>query len=106
MDNANVMRGAERVRNLDQDAAGLLNGQLATTCEPGAKRLAVDEGHHEIHDAVGSLTHRVNRNDMGMREPGRRLRLAQEAEPDLLPKRELRRENLDRHFALEPFVAR
>ena len=47
----------------------------------------------------------MDRHDVRVGEAGRGFRFAQKSDADLLAKRELGRQDLDRHRALEPFVA-
>src|SRR2546430_12024107 len=105
MDDPKRVRGPERVGGLLHDAARLVRGQPAAPLELGAERLAVHVGHHEVDQPVRALADRVDRHDMRVRQPRRRLGLAHKAEPDLLPERELRREYLDGDLALKQLDA-
>ena len=72
-------------------------------------RAATDSPSTIPHDEIDqplALADRVDRDDVGMREPGRRLRLAGESLADVLLEGELGRQHLDGHPALQPFVAR
>jgi hypothetical protein len=104
VDDADRVRGAQGVRGLDHDAADLFGGQVAAALEALRDGLAVHVRHHEIDEPVGALADRVDRHDVRMRQARRRLRLAQEPQADLLPERELRRQDLDGHAALEALI--
>ena len=99
------MGGAERVRGFLHDPSGFFNRELSATPEPGRDRLAIYVSHDEVHQPL-ALTDRVNRDDVRVGQPGCGLSLASESLPDVLLKRELRGQHLDRHAPLETLVAR
>ena len=104
VNDAESVRGAERVGGFHEDAARFLRGQASPALQPLGQRLTVDEGHHEVDEAVRAFTHRVDRHDVRVRYPRGRLRFAQEADPDLLPEGQLGRQHFDGHLPLEPLV--
>src|SRR5437870_12315002 len=106
MDDADRVRGAQRVGGLDHDAARLLRRQPATALEPGRERLPVDVRHHEVDEAVRPFADAVDRDNVRVGQPGGGLRLAQEPDADLLAEGELRREHLDGHLAFQALVSR
>src|SRR5437870_10731450 len=106
MDDADRVRGAQRVGGLDHDAARLLRRQPATALEPGRERLPVDIRHHEVDEAVRTFADAMNRHDVRVGELSGGLRLAQEPDADLLAEGELGREHLDGHLALQALVPR
>ena len=77
------MGGAERVRGLPHDAADLVDRQLPFPADAGGDRLTVHVSHHEV-DQPHPLADRMDRDDVRMAQPRRRLRLAGEALPDIL----------------------
>jgi hypothetical protein len=87
------------------DAAGFFHRQLPAPANPRSDRLAVHIPHHEIHQPL-ALTDGVNRNDVGVGEPGGGLRLAGKAFPNVLLKGKLWWKHLDGDPALKPLVAR
>jgi len=97
--------GSQRVGRLQHDAARLVRRQLAAALELRPERLAVHIRHHEVDQPVGPLADGMDRHDMGVRQPRRRLGLAQEAQPDLLAEREIRRQHFDGDLALQALVA-
>ena len=72
--------------------------------EPATEGLALDQAHHKVDDAR-ALTHVMDRDDMGMRQPGGRLCLSGESLADFLLEGQLRREHLDGDATMEPFIA-
>src|SRR2546429_3504873 len=90
-----AVRVRERARHLRRDAQRVLLGQLLLALEPVAQRFALDVRHDVIEEAGGG-TRVVQRQDVGVLQPGRNLDLAQEplgAEG----RRQLRVQDLDRH---------
>src|SRR5574342_121256 len=96
VDDAERMGGAERIRRFHEDASRLFGRQPAPAFETRRKWLAIDERHDEIDQPVWPLADTVNRDDMRMSQPRGRLRFAQKTQPHLLPKSQLRRQDLDR----------
>jgi len=105
VDDPERVRGSQRVGGLLHDPSRLVGWQPAASLEFRAKRLAVHVGHHEVDEPVRALPDGVDRHDMRVRQPRRRLGLAHEAQPDLLPEGELRREHFDGDLALQALVA-
>src|SRR5256884_6933105 len=90
-----AVRVRQRARHLRRDAQRVLLGQLLLAREPVAQRFALDVRHDIIEEAGGG-TRVVQRQDVGVLQPGRNLDLAQEplgAEG----RRQLRVQDLDRH---------
>ena len=85
------------------DPAGLLHRELAPPPDPAGHRLPVHVAHDEVDQAV-AFADGMDRNDVGMAQLGRGLRLAGEPLADVLLERQLRRQHLDRDPALEPLV--
>ena len=79
-------------------------GSLPRRRMRAADRLAVHVAHDEVDQPL-ALADRVDRDDVGMGQPRRRLGLAGEPLADVLLEGELGREDLDRDAALEPLVA-
>jgi hypothetical protein len=78
MDQAAAVRVVECVGDLTGDADGLVDRQLMLAVHPRAKRLAFDEGHDVIEQAV-DVPRVVKRQDVRMRQLGRDLDLPAEA---------------------------
>ena len=78
--------------------------QPAPPPDPARQRLAVHVAHDEVHQPL-ALADGVDRDDVGMGQPGGGLRLAGEALADVLLEGELGRQHLDGDPALEPLVA-
>ena len=95
----------ERPRHLAHDLGHLPGGKAPEPTDLVAERLARDVSHHEEHEAVGLLD-RVDRNDVGVGEPGRGAGLAQEARAAVRHGGQRRREELDGHEPVEGEVAR
>ena len=104
VDDRHRMGGAEGVGRLHHDAARFFDRKPAPAADPGRHRLAVHVAHDEVHQTL-ALADAVNRDDMGMGEPGGRLRFAGEPLADILLESELGRQHLDGDPALEPLVA-
>ena len=80
-------------------------GRRGVVRETLRERFALDEPHRKKHDAV-EFVHRENRDDVRMRKLRGHLRLAQEPRLHIRAKGELRRQHLERHFAVQAHVAR
>ena len=104
VDDAERVRRAERIGRLEHDAARLLRGQPAAPLQLRRHRLAVHVRHDEVDEPVGPFAHRMDRHDVGVGQPRRGLRLAQEPDADLLAKGKLGRQDLDRHLTLQALV--
>ncbi len=105
MDDSERVRGSQRVGGLLHDPSRLLRRQPTAPLELRAQRFAVHKGHHEVDQPVRAFPDGVDRHDMRVGQPRRRLGLAHEAQPDLLSEREFRREHFDGHLALQTLVA-
>ena len=79
-------------------------GSWSPPADPGGHRLAVHVSHDEIHQPL-ALADGVNRDDVGMGQPGGGLGLPGEPLPDVLLKGKLGRKHLDGHPALKPLVS-
>ena len=79
-------------------------GSWSLPADPGGHRFAVHVSHDEVDQPL-PLADGVDRDDVGMGQPRRRLRLAGEALPDVLLEGELGRKHLDGHPPLQPLVA-
>ncbi len=95
----------ERVSDFAQHRAHRRERQPRFAREALRERLALDESHREEHHAV-DLVHRVDRDDVRVRELRGHLGLAQEARLDLRAERELGGQDLQRHLAVQAHVAR
>src|SRR6266567_1108772 len=69
---------AQGVRDLPGDLYGLLERELPLPLQSLAQRVALDIGHYVVQEALGSAGV-VQRQDVGVGEPGRDFDLAQEA---------------------------
>ena len=103
MDDPVRVREGERVGHLAQHAAHEGYRRTRLAAQALRQALAVDEAHDEEHQPV-ALVHRVDGDDVGMAELGRRLRFAQEARADLLAIGELRRQHLEGDAAAQAHV--
>ncbi len=81
VDDALAMRIVERIEHLRHDANDVGNGEPLVRLEILLELAALDELHGDEPDAV-VLAEIVDRNDVGMAEPSRRLGLAAEARND------------------------
>ena len=88
----------ERVGDFARDLQCLVERQLLLPVEPVAQRFALDEGHDEVDEAVG-LARIVQRQDVGMMQPGGDVDLEQKP---LRPhrRRQLGTQHLHRHVAM------
>ena len=80
-------------------------GQGTARAEPLAERLALHVAHDE-EDEAARLADAMDRDDVRVREAGRRARLAQEPLARRVGAREVRRQHLDGDVAVELHVAR
>jgi hypothetical protein len=53
MDHARLVRGVQSAGHGHRDAHGLVDGKLLFASDAVAQRLALDERHHVVQDAVG-----------------------------------------------------
>ena len=99
------MGGVERVGDLvaDVDRPGRLERRLRV--DEVAQRAALDVPHHEVELPV-ALAGVVDRDDVRVLERRRELGLREEAHAEPLVVRDLGREELDRHRALQAWVVR
>jgi hypothetical protein len=101
---AGPVRRREAVRNLHRNRNRALGGDAAAR-QRVAHRLAAKQ----LGDEVGNAVFRadvMNGKNIGMVQRRRRTRFLLEATHAVGITRHLRRQHLDRHFALEPRVAR
>ena len=78
VDQAVVVRMAQRARHLPGKPQRLVQRQLTLACEAGTQRFPLDVGHH-IEEVVAGRAGVEERNDVRMIQPGRDLDLAQES---------------------------
>lgn len=99
------VRVSQRPRDLLEQLRRFARRQRSAGAHPLGQRFALDVRHHE-EDEVADLLDGIDGDDVGVGEPGRGLRLAQEP----LPERGLRRhglwQELDRHRPVERDVTR
>ena len=95
---------AERARHLAGDAQGVLERQRALALEPVPQRFPFDVGHHVV-EGPARLTRIVQRQDVGVGEPGGQLDFPEEP---LGAERggDLGAEHLDGDGAAVPEIAR
>ena len=99
------VRGDERVGDLLDPAQRGRERRRAVLAQHVGQRAALDELHHE--DVVAVVLDDVEqRDDVGVTDRRRRLRLAQHPRAPLGIVRELGRQHLERDVAIEPLVAR
>ena len=77
MDHVVLVSERQRRGDLAGDADRVLDRELLLALEPVAQRLALHVRHHEIEQSVG-VARVVEREDVGMLEPGDRLDLMEE----------------------------
>jgi hypothetical protein len=104
VDDAALVRRGEPGGDLRRDLHGLARRRRSAV-QALAQRLAEEE-LHDRERLVALPADVVDGEDVGMREGGDRLRLALEAGERVGARREMRRQHLERHVALEPRVAR
>ncbi len=94
----------QRIGHLARELERLVHRELRLAIQAIPQRLALDVRHHVVEE-TGGLTRVVQRQDMRVAEVGRHLDLAQEA---LGPEHvgQLGTQDLERHRAVMPFVAR
>src|ERR1051326_4048631 len=85
---------------------GFFGWQSLGALETRRDRFTVHVSHDEIDERVGSLTDRVNRHDVRMRETRGGFGFTQKAYADFFPERQLGRQHLHRDAPLQPLVAR
>ena len=78
MNNPGTMRIVERIGYIAGNPHGLIDGQLCLAIEPGAQRLAIDEGHHVVEEPIGRATVEQRQN-LRMLQRRRRRNLLHEA---------------------------
>jgi len=105
VDDAALVRVREGARHLDQDLTDLGRRERAARGQHGRQRLTAQELHDEIDHPAG-LADAIDRDDAGVFELGGRTRFALEPLDELLVEREGERQDLDRHVALQLFLAR
>ena len=74
-----LVRVVERAGGLAGDAERVVHWELALAAEPVPERLALDERHGEPERGAAASPGVVDRQDVGMLEPGGELDLALEA---------------------------
>ncbi len=105
MDHAGLVGVVERVGRLDHDAPCLRNREAPLPVEYRAKRLPAHPWHDEIRQRL-TFPHRVDRHEVGVPELRHRLRLALEPFQQYRGGMQVVSQRLDRHFAIQPDVAR
>ena len=103
VDDAAHVRGAERARDLADDAERVLDAERAAA-HAGVERLAVEHLHDEVGAAVGVGAEVEDLHDAGVGDRGRGARLVEEAGDDVGAARVLRVEHLDRDPAWQQQV--
>ena len=99
-----LVRGFKGFRDLRRDGQRFVNGDRATR-NPLRQVLALHEFHHEGVN-VTRLFEPVNDRDVGMIQRGEGLGFTLEASETVGVMREFLGEDLDRHVAIQPGVAR
>ena len=103
MDHAQPMRVAERRQDLRQDAHRVRRPEALVLFEVLLELAPLDQLHRDVPDA-GIFAEVVDRDDIGMRQPARGLRLAAKAREDLrrvAPGQLIRANGLERDDALD-----
>src|ERR1043165_5695308 len=95
-----------RASSAGRGVPGPCGGPRGCPAPPRRERFTGHVGHDEIDEPVGSLTDRVNRHDVRMRETRGGFGFTQKAYTDFFPERQLRRQHLHRDAPLQPLVAR
>ncbi len=103
MDDADLVRGLQRLGDLAREGQGLVEGNGAAG-DPLREMLALDQLHHQRARAAG-LLQAEDLRDVRMIEGGQRLRLALEAHQAIGVRRERLGRHLQRHVAIELRVA-
>ncbi|KPK01131.1 MAG: hypothetical protein AMS20_14190, partial [Gemmatimonas sp. SG8_28] len=105
VDHAADVRVRQRPRHLLDDPRDLRGGERAVPPHARAERLAVHE-RHDVEHEVAALLDRVDLHHVRVGEAGRGPRLTEKPLPDGGVRRQLGREQLDRHRPVERHVAR
>ena len=104
MDDATLVSVGQGIADVAHDLARLVRGEHAALVQSLGEIVATDVRHDE-EDQAGLLVNGVDRDDIGMRQLRRRLRLPEKARLDLASEGELGRQQLDCNRALETPVA-
>ncbi len=105
MDHAALVRVGKRPRHFLHQLRRQPGRQRPRALYALAQRLAVHEAHHEEHQ-VAPLLDGVNRDDVGVGEPGGGARLLEEAVAEFEARREVARQQFDGDQAVQRHVAR
>ena len=105
MDHATGVRIRQRIGHFIQPPPHIGHRKRPSLLQLRSEIVALNAGHHEEHE-IAHLVHGINRDDVGMTQLGRSLRLPQKPRPDVATERQLRRQHLDRHEPLETLIAR
>jgi transcriptional regulator with AAA-type ATPase domain len=97
VDQASVVRGGQAAAGLDEAVADLAPAARRGG-EPRTQRAAIDQLHRQVDPAVGHAG-LVHRDDVGMRQPRHRLRLADQL--GIAGRRSTRAQHLERELAIE-----
>ena len=100
-----MMGVSESVTDLSQNPAYFDRRYRPVLLQTLAKVVALDVRHHEV-DEIVLLFDGVDRDDVRMIQLRGCLGFAEEPLPDVRPKAQLGRQDLDRDLPLETFVAR
>ena len=103
MDDAEPVRGLERVRDFNAEAEDLAQRQRAA-CQTGGQRLTLEQFEHQILDVVLAADV-VQAADVRVVERGDGFGLTGEARAELGIRRQFRREDLQRHAAVQARIA-
>ncbi len=102
MDDPASMQPAHRPGHCRQDSRGH-RGVDGAVRQPLRQARAVDEFHRE-EVLAGVLAHIMDRHDMRVADPGRRLRLGIESSHLVGPRQVARQDHLDRNHAIQPLL--
>ena len=103
VDQAGAVRGAQRLQHRVEDVQRGAGGQRALGLHDLTQRVPVDQLHGEEHAAlVVALV--VDRDDVGVAQPGGRARFAPEPADEGLVGGQARAHHLQCHLAVEPLV--
>ena len=105
MDDAATVRVPEGKGDVAENSRQQRRSDRPARPQPFAERLPAHEGHHEVRNAI-RLAHSVDGHDVRVRERRRRAGLAQESVADIVARRHLGGQRLDRNEPVEHDLAR
>jgi hypothetical protein len=103
MDHAAIVGVGERVGHFAQHLPRFVDREHAALVQ-ALREVVAAHIRHDEEDELLDFVDGVDRNDVGVRELRRRLRLAEKAGLDLAAKRQLGRKQLDRDLPFQPAV--